>query len=373
MTLSLTIERSALHEALTRIGRAVESKNIIPILSHFLLEARDGALHLAASNMDVEIRVAVPADIKSPGACAASAERFSAAVGSLAQGAHVSLDHDGVRLTMKSGRAKFTLMTLDPRDFPDIRLSESTHEFTLPAKGLVSLFAATECCILANGPHAILDGICLSIREDEDGLRLRAVAADGHRASRMEIAAPDAARGMPAIIVPRKAVGEIKRLAEKEGADLNISVGLGKITVSDTSGAVLTSRLVDGVYPEWDRMVSAPVESRIVIDREALLASVKRASAMSGAQSTGVKFEIRDETIRVSLRNVDAGESVDEIECDYAGEPIEVGFSVRYLTEMLAALASDRIVMRIGESKFPAIIQRFDDGALLMRLSSMNA
>lgn len=366
--MNLSIERNALNDGLQRISRAVSPSGVIPILSHILIQAAPGELRLAATNMDIDIRAGIPADVKTPGSCTVSGDRFSSIVASLAAGAQVWLDLAETKLTVKSGRARFSLMTLSPEDFPDIRITQQTHSFSMPAKDIVGMIGAVEVCAETNDKvHFTLCGIFLHTA----GSMLRMVTTDGNRLASVECPAPDGSIGMPGIIVPRKTASGIKRLAEKSQGDVKLSFDASKIAVLFSDGSILTSRLVDGHFPDYPRVIPLHNDKIVTVDREGLIAAVTRVSMMASDLRGGVKLEIADDRIIISMRNPYAGESMDEVECDYSGEPIEIGYRPQYVTEMLGVMQSDRVVMKLQDAASPTVIQEHDGAALLMVLMSI--
>ncbi len=212
----VTLERSELLKSLTHVHRVVERRNTIPILSNVLMRAEGGALKLKATDLDLEALETVPAMVERPGATTVPAHMFYDIVRKLPDGAQVGLETstDGATLSIISGRSRFALQMLPESDFPDITVGELTHKFTLKAAALKTLIERTQFAISNEEIRYYLNGIFLHTVDAPGAKRFRAVATDGHRLARADVAAPDGAAGMPGIIVPRKTVGEIQRLMD---------------------------------------------------------------------------------------------------------------------------------------------------------------
>ena len=251
--MKLTIPRDTLAPALAALSRIVEKRNTIPILSNILVSAESEGLTLRATDLDIMAQTTLPCAVSEAGALTLPAHTLSDIVRKLPAGAELTLEGDGGKqptTALRCGRSRFQLQTLPESDYPDIATGEFSHSFTLSASALSETLAATEFAISTEETRYYLNGVHLHVLESDGAAFLRAVATDGHRLARMQLPAPDGAVGMPAIIIPRKTVGEIARIAKDHKGDVGIETSATKIRI--TAGATtLTSKLIDGTFPDY--------------------------------------------------------------------------------------------------------------------------
>src|SRR5436190_13463255 len=252
----VTIERSAFLKALNHVQSVVERRNTIPILSNVLVRAKDATVKLTATDLDIEIIEEAPADIAQEGAVTVPAHLLHDIVRKLPDGAQLELDQgpDRGRLSIVSGRSRFALQALPPEDFPDLAAREPANHFNISAAELKRLIEKTRFAISTEETRYYLNGIYLHAAESGGKSVLRAVATDGHRLAQAELPLPAGAKDMPGVIVPRKTVAELAKLAEDGDGDVRIELSPSKIRVS-TARVVLTSKLIDGTFPDYERVI----------------------------------------------------------------------------------------------------------------------
>ena len=267
--MKVTIERSVLLKALGHVHRIVERRNTIPILANVLIEASDGKVALKSTDLDLEATEQVPADVAQPGATTVPAHVIYDIVRKLPEGAQASLEIAGEtgQLLLRSGRSRFYLQALPASDFPDITSGEFSHRFSLPAVELKRLIDNTQFAISTEETRYYLNGIFLHSVEVAGAPMLRAVATDGHRLARVEIAAPKGASGMPGVIAPRKAVGEVLKLLEDLTQDVLVEISTAKARFH-FGDVVLTTKLIDGTFPDYARVIPTGNDKRLVVDKE---------------------------------------------------------------------------------------------------------
>jgi DNA polymerase III, beta subunit (EC 2.7.7.7) len=259
--MKVTVERSTLLKSLGHVHRVVERRNTIPILSNLLLSASENGLRLKATDLDIEVVETIPADAAEPGATTVPAHTLYDIVRKLPDGAQVSLETTGDSgLVLRSGRSRFQLQTLPESDFPDITAGEMAHRFVLPAGELKRLIDKTQFAISTEETRYYLNGIYLHTIDVDGHPVLRAVATDGHRLARVDTAAPKGSVGMPGVIVPRKAVSEIQKLLEDGESEVAVELSGSKIRVA-TASVVLTSKLIDGTFPDYQRVIPSGNDS----------------------------------------------------------------------------------------------------------------
>src|SRR5882757_7933560 len=254
--MKLTIERAALLRALGHVQSVVERRNTIPILSNVLLRAEGSKLALSATDMDLEMVSSLAAQGSQAGATTVPAHTLYDIVRKLRDGAQIEFETTGEKglMTLRSGRSTFTLSCLPPEDYPLMAGGDLAHNFLLSAGDLKRLIDRTRFAISTEETRYYLNGIYLHAAKSDKLDMLRAVATDGHRLARMEIPLPEGASGMPGVIVPRKTVTELRKLLDEMDQDVAVALSDTKIrfTFADT---VLTSKLIDGTFPDYDRVI----------------------------------------------------------------------------------------------------------------------
>lgn len=370
--MKVTLERAALLKSLGHVHRVVERRTTIPILSNVLLQADGRSLLLKATDLDLEVTETVAADVGMKGGTTLPAHTFYEIVRKLPDGAQVSLDgaSDGGQLLLKSGRSRFTLQSLPESDFPDISAGEMTHTFKLAAGDLKKLIEKTQFAISNEETRYYLNGIFMHTTEVDGHAMLRGVATDGHRLARVEIPAPAGSAGMPGVIVPRKAVGEVIKLIEDAEAEVTIELSSSKIRFNFGS-VVLTSKLIDGTFPDYARVIPANNDKRLTVERRDFERAVDRVSTISSERGRAVKLALGEGKLTLSVTNPDAGTAIEELEVDYDSTPLDIGFNARYLLDITQQLDSDTALFRLADAGSPTIVQDRDGAAALYVLMPM--
>lgn len=368
----VTLERSELLKSLTHVHRVVERRNTIPILSNVLLRADGGALKLKATDLDLEALETVPAMIERPGATTVPAHMFYDIVRKLPEGAQVGLEtsSDGATLSITSGRSRFALQMLPESDFPDITVGELSHRFTLKASALKTLIERTQFAISNEEIRYYLNGIFLHTVDAPGAKHFRAVATDGHRLARADVPAPEGSAGMPGIIVPRKTVGEIQRLLDNPDADVGVELSDAKIRFS-VGDVVLTSKLIDGTFPDYGRVIPQGNDKELRVDRAGFAEAVDRVSTISSERGRAVKLTLTEGKMVLTVINPDSGSATEELIVEYDADPIDIGFNARYLLDITSQLTGETAIFRLADPGSPTLIQDVDAGDTLYVLMPM--
>ncbi len=291
----ITIERSNLLKSLNHVHRVVERRNTIPILSNVLLSAEGESLDMKATDLDLEITEATPAQVEQGGATTVPAHLLYDIVRKLPDGSEVRLatNAEGTAMTVSSGRSKFSLQCLPQSDFPDLTAGTFSHAFKLKATELKMLIDRTQFAISTEETRYYLNGIYIHTIESKGALKLRAVATDGHRLARAELEAPSGSEGMPGIIIPRKTVGELQKLVDDP--ELVVGVELSDAKIRLTIGSiVMTSKLIDGTFPDYQRVIPANNDKELKIDCQSFAQAVDRVSTISSERGRAVKLALND-------------------------------------------------------------------------------
>jgi len=363
--MKLTIERSDLLNALSHVQNVVERRNTIPILSNVLLTADKGALTLTATDLDIEAVDTADAKVGSSGSVTAPAGTLFDVVRKLPNGADVELElqNDNNRLAIRSGRSNFALPTLPASDFQTMATGDSGASFEVDAADLRRLIDKTRFAISTEETRYYLNGIYLHGAEDAGGNAvLRTVATDGHRLALAEIPAPKGAAGMNGIIVPRKAVGEARRLIDGHDGDVTVEVSETKI-VFRAGRAVLTSKLIDGSFPDYARVIPVGNDKILKIDNKAFEAAVDRVSTVSAERSRSVKMSMGDGRVTLAVNHAETGQGNEEIEASYGSDAIEIGFNAKYLLDVAGQIEADEAEFHFNDPASPALVLDPNDPA----------
>jgi DNA polymerase-3 subunit beta len=357
--MKLTIERAALLKALGHVQSVVERRTTIPILSNVLLRAEGGGkLALSATDMDLEIVERVPSRVEREGRTTVPAHTLYDIVRKLRDGAQVELETIGERneMVLRSGRSTFTLACLPPEDYPVMSAGELPHQFSLSAAELRGLIDRTRFAISTEETRYYLNGIYLHATKSNEVPVIRAVATDGHRLARVEITAPEGAAGMPGIIVPRKTVIELRKLVE-EGED-EVQIALGETKIRCAIGeAALTSKLIDGTFPDYDRVIPVNNDKILEVECKEFAEAVDRVSTISTERSRAVKLAVDRGNLVVSATSPENGTAVEELEVRYQNSPIEIGFNSRYLLDITEQIVGEYAQFQMADAGSPTIVR----------------
>ncbi|MCK0196452.1 DNA polymerase III subunit beta [Ancylobacter sp. 6x-1] len=356
--MKVTVERAELLKSLAHVHRVVERRNTIPILANVLMRTDARGLALKATDLDIEIVEVIPAEVGEEGATTVPAHTIYDIVRKLPDGSQVQIETSGDRgtLTVRAGRSRFQLQTLPETDFPDLAAGEMSHRFTLNAGELKRLVDKTQFAISTEETRYYLNGIYLHVTEAAGQPVLRAVATDGHRLAQAQTAAPAGASGMPGVIVPRKAVTEIQRLVENGESELTVELSTAKIRVL-LDRVVLTSKLIDGTFPDYGRVIPLGNDKTLVVRKAEFAAAVDRVSTVASERGRAVKLSLADGHLTLTVTNPDSGSAVEEIEVEYAAEPLDIGFNSRYLLDITAQIEGDEAELKLADPGSPTLVQ----------------
>lgn len=368
----VTLERSNLLKSLNHVHRVVERRNTIPILSNVLLSATDASLQLKATDLDLEVTESTAATVEQAGATTVPAHLLYDIVRKLPDGAEVMLkvDESGNSMTVMSGRSSFRLQCLPQADFPELSAGTFTHVFRLPSDHLKGLIEKTQFAISTEETRYYLNGIYFHTHEDGGKLTLRSVATDGHRLARADVEAPSGSEGMPGIIIPRKTVSELQKLVD--APDVQVTTELSDTKIRFTIGSViLTSKLIDGTFPDYQRVIPTGNNKQLVIDRQAFAQAVDRVSTISSERGRAVKLSISSGQVTLTVNNPDSGSATEEIVADYDADPIEIGFNAKYLLDVAAQLSGGEARFMLADAGSPTLIHDTSDAHALYVLMPM--
>ena len=370
--MKFTIERSALLRSLGHVQSIVERRNTIPILNNVLMNTSKGKLRLTATDMELAIAESVAAETGGNAAITAPAHTFYDIVRKLPEGAQVEVETtDGdSQMAVRSGRYASQLACLPPADFPALGEDDLPAAFTVPADAVKALVDHTRFAISTEETRYYLNGIYLHAAKRDGTPVLRAVATDGHRLARFDVPLPKGAADMPGVIVPRKMVAEWRKLIDESDSDIEVALSDAKIRIS-FDDVTLTSKLIDGTFPDYDRVIPKGNERVMNVPCKDFAAAVDRVSTISTEKSRAVKLALAKGILTLSATSLDQGSAEEALEVDYTGDAIEVGFNSRYLLDIAGQVQGERAQFRLGDAASAAIVGDSDDANALYVLMPM--
>ena len=353
----LTIERSALLKALNHVQSVVERRNTIPILSNVLVSAQGDSLKLTATDLDIEISESAPAEVERGGQTTAPANYLYDFVRKLPDGSAVKLDVSGddPRLFISAGKSRLHLPILPAGDFPSMPSDGFETRFEVEPTELSRLIDKTRFAISTEETRYYLNGIFFHA-VDQDGAKLRAGATDGHRLALADANAPKGAQGMPGVIVPRKTINELKRLLDDAADMVEIAVSPQKIRFA-LGDAVLTSKLIDGSFPEYARVIPKNNAKKLKIDNKSFREAVDRVSTVSAERSRSVRLALEKDKVTLTVNNPDAGVATEDLAADYRDDSMEIGFNARYLLDVADQIEGSEAVFELADSGSPTLVR----------------
>ncbi len=371
-TMKITIERAAMLKALGHVQSVVERRNTIPILSNVRLDAGDGRLALNATDMDLDIVETTDAEVVAPGSITTPAHTLYDIVRKLPEGSQLEMDTGGDdgRLSLRSGRSRFSLASLPSDDFPVMAGGSLPHCFSLDAAELRSLIDRTRFAISTEETRYYLNGIYMHAAQRDGVDLLRVVATDGHRLANVEVPLPDGAADMPGVIIPRKTAYELRKLIDETDEDVNICLSEAKIQFAFDK-ATLTSKLIDGTFPDYERVIPSGNDKELEVDRKLLAEAVDRVSAISTEKSRAVKLSLSSGSMVLSASSPDSGSATEEIEVAYSSDAMEIGFNSRYLLDIIHQIEGDNVQFVMADDASPTILREVGDTSSLYVLMPM--
>ena len=370
--MKFTIDRAQLLPSLAHIQSVVERRNTIPILSNVLLKAEKGKLSLSATDMDLEIVESIPAETARPGATTTPAHTIYDIVRKLPEGSQVEFELNAEKgsLSVRAGRSNFRLGCLPTEDFPQMAGSNMPVTFSLGAAELRALIDRARFAISTEETRYYLNGIYLHAARDADMPVLRAVATDGHRLARVEMPLPDGAADMPGVIVPRKTVAEVRKLLDDVSNPISISLSDTKLRFAFDS-VVLTSKLIDGTFPDYERVIPAGNDKVLEVNPREFASAVDRVATIATEKTRAVKLTIDKGSLTVSANSPESGSATEELEVAYTASPLEIGFNSRYLLDITEQISGTEARFLMADAGSPTLVRDGADESALYVLMPM--
>ncbi|MCO6386382.1 DNA polymerase III subunit beta [Aliihoeflea sp. 40Bstr573] len=356
-----TIHRSALLPALDRVGRIVERRNTIPILANMRMTVEGDQLRMTATDLDMEITATAELQSAGEGDVTLPAALLGDFIKKLPESAIIEFTAGETgRIRVAAGRTRAHLPFLPPQDFPELAGGEFVTRMEIAPQALARILSTVQFAISSEETRYYLNGIYLHRAASDGEAALRAVATDGHRLARSEMPAPTDSGEMPAIIIPRKTVAEMLKLTKgiDDAERLVLEVSAAKVRLSMPDGTVLTSKLIDGTYPDYQRVIPASNPKRYTLKVAALASAVDRVSTISAERGRAVKFRFGGEEVQLECMHPDMGEASDSVVVDGTeGEgETEIGFNGRYCHDALGAVVGENVTFALADPGSPAVI-----------------
>jgi len=348
--MKLTAAREALLKPLQAVIGVVERRQTMPILANVLLVAKDGEVSVTATDLEVELVANADVQVDSPGEVTVPGRKLLDICRALPDDAQVAISQSGEKLSIKSGRSKFSLTTLPAAEFPTVEDISAGKSVGVSQEVLGRLLDKTHFSMAQQDVRYYLNGLLL----ETGGKVLRAVATDGHRLALCEVEVDGGDAPEQQVIVPRKGVLELQRLMSGEG-DLSIELGTNHIRIQ-LEGIRFTSKLIDGRFPEYDRVIPQDTSNAMSADRGLFKSALQRTAILSNEKYRGIRLIIRDNNMVLQAHNPEQEEAEEELEIQYDGEEIEIGFNVNYLLDALGAIESDEITLALVDGNSSCLL-----------------
>ncbi|MBO9395079.1 DNA polymerase III subunit beta [Shimia sp. R9_1] len=360
--MKISIERAVLLKAVSQAQSVVERRNTIPILANVLIEAEGDTVQFRATDLDIEVVDKANAMVERAGATTVAATTLHEIVRKLPDGALVTLTDDSAagRLTVDAGRSNFSLATLPREDFPVMASSEYSANFSAPAPALRRLFDKSKFAISTEETRYYLNGVYMHVADADGGKALRAVATDGHRLARIDTDVPAGAADMPGVIVPRKTVGELRKLLDDDEMEIAVSVSETKVRFA-TPDITLTSKVIDGTFPDYSRVIPQGNTRKLEVDAAEFAKAVDRVATVSSERSRAVKLQLDEDRLVLSVNSPDSGAAEEELAVAYNDERLEIGFNAKYLLEIASQVDRENAVFMFNSAGDPTLMREGND------------
>lgn len=349
--MNLTTSRESLLRPLQTVMGVVERRQTMPILANVLMVVKDTGLSVTATDLEVELMAESSIDeVKVPGEVTVPGRKLLDICRALPDESTIHLQMDGDRMVVKSGRSRFVLSTLAAADFPVIEDIEANREISLGQADVRRLLDKTHFSMAQQDVRYYLNGLLLEI----GGGFVRAVATDGHRLALAEMEVSDQPNAVQQVIIPRKGILELQRLLG-DGEAINLLIGTNHIR-ANIDNIRFTSKLIDGRFPDYDRVIPKPEGNTLTASREYLRSALQRAAILSNEKYRGIRLDLGSKSLRIQANNPDHEEAQDELEVDYDGDEMEIGFNVNYLLDALAAVDTEDVEVGFVDSNSSCVI-----------------
>lgn len=369
--MKLSVSREILLKNLRHVQSVVEKRNSIAILANVRLRAEDNKLEMTATDNDLTVQGTVEAFVDQSGETTVGAHKLFEIISKVPDGVMVDMElaADGNRLAMKAGKSKFSLACLAADAFPDMTRLDGGATFSIKNSEIKRLLEKSQFATAADETRQFLNGVYLHVAEEEGQKVLRAVATDGHRLARVDQPLPEGAEDMPAVILPKKTIAELKRLAE-ENKEITLHVTDNKIQ-AEAGEITLTSKVIDGNFPDYGRVIPQGNDLAMGISVRQLLQAVERVSILSHEKSRSVKFSLGEDNLMISANNPDQENAQEELKVEFKNAGFDVGFNAKYVADVGGQAEGDDIEFFFKDSTSPVLVKDPADATALFVVMPM--
>ena len=369
--MKISIEKNFIFKSLSHVQSIVEKKNTIPILSNILIEAKDNILTLSATDMDISINETINCNVIDPGSITVSAHTLYEIIRKIPDGNEIEfISNDGKRFSVRSGNSKFSLACLPKDDFPIIEINQLNSELVLDSQVLLSHINKTKFAISNEETRYFLNGIYFHKKKSENEDFLSLVATDGHRLAKIDFAYTNGLIDLPGVIIPKKTINELCKLLSDCNHNVKINLDPNKI-IFYIDKIVLISKLIDGNFPNYEKVIPNNNNNILHIKRNAFCEAIDRVSTITNEKSPAIKFTLMQNLMNMTSINTESGSATEDIETEYNGPKIEIGFNSKYILEMINQLDDEKIVLKFSDSSSPVIATQSTNPELIYVLMPM--
>jgi DNA polymerase III subunit beta len=340
--MKLEIARNEILFALQSAIGVVERRQTLPVLSNFLLDAKERELVVTGTDLELELVCRAQAEVKAPGRTTVPARKLFDICRGLPEGAQITLESSADRIQLKSGRSRYTLSTLKPEDFPSLGDVARSQTLRLQKAELRQLLEQTQFAMAHQDVRYYLNGLLLHVQPK----RLRVVATDGHRLALSELERVTGVKDEIQVILPRKTVVELMRLIEPSEEAVELHIGGGQVQV-DLDVVRLSSKLIDGRFPDYERVIPEHQNRQLTANREVVRQALTRSAILSNEKFRGVRLKVDGNKLQLQTHNPEHEEAEEELEVAYTGSPLEIGFNVNYLLDALGAMKAEQFTLEL--------------------------
>ena len=358
--MNFSTNRDALLKPLQVVSGAVERRHTLPILSNVLIRVNENELSMTGTDLEVELVSKVSLEHATPGEVTVPAKKLLDIVRTLPEGSDVKLEADGNKVILRAGRSKFTLSSLPATEFPDIDEWDAEVTFEIARGDLKHLMERTHFSMANQDVRYYLNGMLFEVNDAQ----LRTVATDGHRLAMAGMQLEQAGLAQRQVIVPRKGVSELMRLLEQDDQIIQVAIGQNHLRVR-SEGMVFTTKLLDGRFPDYRRVLPQGGDKIVIADRDLLRSACVRASILSNEKFRGVRLNLSSGDLALTANNPEQEQAEESIEVDYQGDALEIGFNVTYVLDVLNSIQGEQVKFSLSDSNSSALVEdNADDSAL---------
>jgi len=354
--MKIIAKRESILSPLQSVIGVVERRQTMPILANVLLSAKGGRLAVTATDLEVELVATSEVDVQRNGEITVPGRKLLDICRALPEGAEITLTLDAEKMSVRARKSRFTLSTLPASEFPTVDEINAQQTLRVPQKDFKRLLEKTYFSMAQQDVRYYLNGLLL----ETSAKSLRSVATDGHRLALCDVGLPEGAKSGQQVIVPRKGVMELQRILGSEEQVLEVAIGSNHVRVQ-IGDIRFTSKLIDGRFPEYSRVIPNNPPRLVTAVREDLRQALQRAAILSNEKYRGIRFAVKPNTLTIQSHNPEQEEAEEEVEVTYQGDDLEIGFNVNYLLDALAAVEGPEVQVGLTDGNSSCLISSTAD------------